>query len=98
MDEQSRRDFLTRYATLALSAVAAAGAGKTLLAQQEPPVALYGPPPGPVPSPWPRPPAPLYGPPPRDKGPPFPPKVLYGPPPRDRQPPIPTPSTPDDAG
>jgi hypothetical protein len=70
MDEQSRRDFLTRYATLALSAVAAAGAGKTLLAQQEPPVALYGPPPRDKGPPFP--PKVLYGPPPRDRQPPIP--------------------------
>ena len=83
MDEQSRRDFLTRYATLALSVFAATGAGKILLSQQEPPVVLYGPPPGQAPSPTrsPRPPTPLYGPPPRDHDLRPAPKVLYGPPP-----------------
>ena len=95
MDEQSRRDFLTRYAALALSVFAATGARKTLLSQQEPPVVLYGPPPSPVPSPTrsPRPPAPLYGPLPRDHDLRPKPKVLYGQPPGGPKRLLPTPDS-----
>ena len=95
MDEQSRRDFLTRYATLAASVFAAAGAGKILISQAPPPVAVYGPPPGPVPPPSPRPPAPVYGPPPRKHNLRPEPRVLYGPPPGGPKRRLPT---PDGAG
>jgi hypothetical protein len=96
MDEQSRRDFLSRYATLALSVIAATGAGEILISQEEPPVAVYGPPPGPVPSPAPspRPPAPVYGPPPRDHDLRPAPRVLYGPPPGGPKRLLPTPGDP----
>ena len=87
MDEQSRRAFLMRYATLALSVFAATGAGEILMSQGS--FVLYGPPSRPVPSPSPRPPAPVYGPPPRDRDLRPPPRVLYGPPPRDQAPPLP---------
>ncbi len=105
MEEESRRNFLMRYAAMALAALAPNGArtagdnGKAIgdIADNlEPGKVVYGPPPSPFPTLHPRrprPPAPVYGPPTPyptlDSPRPPPPAPVYGPPT-----PYPTPDPP----
>jgi len=90
MPEESRRAFLTRYAVMALAALAPNGARAAKLLGDPDSLTkdLYGPPPSPYPTLHPQrtPPVALYGPPtplptldPRRPPPPVP---VYGPPPR----------------